>query len=100
MVPQGVLARQFLSGERDLHPPDTVVTQMTRDDHKKSVGVVKVCVATTGEVSSANILRSTGYDGYDERLVSGVRHWRYRPVMIDGIAVAACGTVTFLYEIH
>jgi TonB family protein len=100
MVPQAVLARQFLSGERDLHPPDTVVTQMTRDDHRKSVGVLKVCVATTGEVSSASMLRSTGYDGYDARLVAGVRQWRYRPVMVDGVAVAACGTVTFLYEIH
>lgn len=88
------------SGEREIHPPDNVVTQMIRDDHKHVLGTLKVCISQTGSVESATIAGSTKYDGYDARLVEKVRQWHYHPYEVDGHAVRACSMVTFDYTIH
>nr|HEX4314197.1 energy transducer TonB [Kofleriaceae bacterium] len=100
IVPPNLLQAAWLSGERDIHPPDPVVTQMTRDGVSKATGIYKICLDERGAVTTIKQLRSTGYDVYDRRLESGMSQWRYRPVQLDGHAIAACGTVTFIYEIH
>lgn len=73
---------------------------MTRDGTSKVTGIYKICIGESGAVTSIKQLHSTGYEGYDRRLESGMSAWRYRPLLIDNKAVAACGSVTFIYEIH
>ena len=94
-----VMSSIRISGDTQVHPPDTTKTMMMRDGTSRTVGVLKVCVDTAGQVSSAGMAASTKYPDYDARLVSAVRDWRYRPYQVDGQPVAVCGMVTFIYSI-
>ncbi|MGE3547315.1 MAG: TonB family protein, partial [Kofleriaceae bacterium] len=96
-VGPSVMDAQWLSGERKIYPSDAVKTQMLRDDRRKSVGLLKVCVDQTGVVSSAGVAKSIGYPAYDDRLVAGALRWRFRPMMVNGRAAPFCGMVTFVY---
>ncbi len=88
-----------ISGDTQLHPSDPDKTMMMRDGTTRTIGVLKVCVDTSGTVSSIHIVSSTRYSQYDARLVSGVRDWRYRPYLVDGRPTPFCGMVTFVYAI-
>jgi TonB family protein len=100
VVPPTVLQGLRISGETQVHPSTGTQTQMLRDGATGTRGVVKLCLSTNGAVTSANILLSTKYAGYDETILSAVRHWRYRPYTVNGTPIPACSTVTFVYSIR
>ena len=87
-------------GDTQLHPDSATVDRMVREGTSSVRGVVKLCIATDGRVASATMLAPTKYPAYDATLVSGVQAWRYRPYLLDGVAVPACSTVTFIYTIR
>ncbi len=97
VVPQVALEAQRISGEKDIQPPNDVATQMARSG-KGTVGVVKMCLTEGGTVSSLSMLKSTNYPGYDNKIKSKMREWRYRPFQVNGKAVPVCTSVTFIYR--
>lgn len=99
ILPPNVMSSIRLSGDTQVHPPDSTKTMMMRDGKDRTVGTLKVCVDAGGGVSSASMASSTKYAEYDARLVAAVRDWRYRPYLVDGHPVAVCGMVTFIYAI-
>ncbi len=98
-VPEASLGSR-VSGDAQIHPPDIVTTMMQRDGKSQTRGTFKMCLDTGGNVASISALRSTGYGAYDERLVAGMRTWRYAPYKLDGKAVAVCTVVTFVYAVR
>lgn len=99
LVGPNVLTMNWLTGSRDIHPSDNTKTEMLRAGHAKTMGIVKVCVSETGQVSKASMLQSTKYPAYDAQLLAGVRDWTYRPFAPKGRNVRVCGVVTFVYVI-
>ena len=97
VVPEAMLKGYLIAGETQIQAPDAVRIKIARTPTRRVVGVVKLCIDTAGAVTSSSLLKSTGYPGYDRRLVSGVRRWRYKPYRISGKAVSACTSVRFLY---
>ena len=60
-----------------------------RLDHEGTV-LLAVTIGADGNVSDASVLKSSGYDGLDAAAVAWVKeHWRYKPAMHNGNAVAA-----------
>jgi protein TonB len=60
-----------------------------RLDHE-GVVLLTVMIDAEGNVSDANVLKSSGYDSLDAAAVSWVKeHWRYKPATHNGNAVAA-----------
>ena len=100
IVPPSLLGALRIAGETQIHPPDPVKIQMQRDGRDRTLGVVKVCIDTTGRVASVSLASSTKYPAYDEALLRSARTWRYRPHAVNGVPVAACGMVTFVYAIR
>jgi TonB family protein len=100
IVPPALMTSIRISGDTQIHPSDTDKTMMMRDGTSRTVGVLKVCVATGGQVSSVSIVNSTKYSQYDARLVAGVRDWRYRPYLVENRPTPFCGMVTFVYAIN
>ncbi len=98
-VPPNVLTMMRTSGTTQVHPPDVVKNQMLRDGKDRSVAVLKICVSETGDVTSVNVLNSTRYPAFDERLIGAVHNWTYKPYAAKGRNVKVCGTVTFIYSI-
>jgi TonB family protein len=98
-VAPGVLEAQRISGNPRIMPPDSVRMTMARADVHQLVGVVRMCIDRQGRVASLHLVRSTGHPAYDDRLLSGMRGWTYRPFQLTtGEAVAACTAVTFHYR--
>jgi TonB family protein len=95
-----VLDGMRISGETQIHPSSATRNMMMRADTMSTFGVIVLCIATDGSVASATLSRSTTYTEYDQSLLSGVRTWRYRPYMMNGAPVPACGTVRFDYRMH
>ena len=83
-----------------IEPPETVQTQMMRDEKTKASAVVKVCIDTNGSVTAASMAKSSGYPVYDQKLTEGVHSWRYKPYMLNGKATPACSAVVFAFRIQ
>ncbi len=96
IVQQTAIEGGRVSGEKDIHPPSSVATAISRSG-KKAVGVVKMCLNASGNVKSLNMLRSTGHAAYDAKLKSKMRLWKYSPYRVNGKAVPVCTSVTFVY---
>ena len=50
-----------------------------------------------GVVDMVLPLVSTGYATYDQRLLAGIRAWRYSPFIVDGQPIPVCTSVSFVY---
>jgi TonB family protein len=97
IVSPTVLTGLRIAGDAQIHPPDNVKTQMQREGKEKLTAVYKICVDADGSIFSVKALRPTGFPAYDQRLVSGMQTWRYRPFEVNGKPVRVCSTVTFIY---
>lgn len=90
-----------IEGNPRIEPPESVRQAMVRLAQNKVDGSVKMCLDRAGNVRSLRLLRSTGHGEYDQRLLSGMRTWRYRPYRLDsGAAVPVCTVVTFIYRVQ
>ncbi|HTR51803.1 MAG TPA: hypothetical protein VMJ10_13900 [Kofleriaceae bacterium] len=99
IVPPSVLETSRTSGDPQIVPDDVTKTEIQRSGKDRLVGTFKVCIDTSGTVSSVAQLKSTGFAAYDSRIASTIREtWRYRPLLIDGSPAAVCTAVTFVYS--
>ena len=96
-VLQKLLEGQRIAGNEQIHPPETVRHQMMRDGRDRLHGIIKMCLDETGQVSSLNVIRSTGYSEYDSELTTQMRLWRYEPYRAGGKPVPVCTSVDFIY---
>jgi TonB family protein len=85
------------SGNDQIPAPTAVRTAMLRAKQSKAVGTIKLCLNGRGKVDRVEVLKSTGYDEYDDVLVDEMRDWRYEPYTVDGEGVPACTVVTIVY---
>ncbi|HEX8114780.1 MAG TPA: TonB family protein, partial [Kofleriaceae bacterium] len=90
---------EWRSDKINVRPSRETKELMIRANVLSVTGVVRLCIGVAGEVTEAEITKSTGYDRYDQRLVHAVRSWTYRPHRVHDRAVPACGQVVFHYEI-
>lgn len=95
-LPPQQVEQMRISGEKEIQPPNDVNVAIRRAG-QKVIGVTQMCLSAQGTVSTVKMLKSTGFPGYDNKIKSKMREWRYRPFMVNGKAVPICSTVTFIY---
>jgi TonB family protein len=59
---------------------------------------VHYCIDEAGRVTYAALIRSTGLERYDQKIVGGVRSWRFRPYLDEGNPVAVCSSIHFSFR--
>jgi protein TonB len=91
--------RALIASNGQIEPSELVQSQMMRDEKKKAGAFVKVCIGTAGEVTSASIVKSSGYPDYDAELVAGVRGWHFHAYTEGGRATPACSAVVFSFTL-
>jgi len=87
-----------LKGNKQVMPDSYEQRAMQSAHEDRVIAAIKLCVDTTGAVSQVRILRSSGYPGYDQKIASEVNAWGFRPIEIDGKAVAVCTALSFIYS--
>ena len=104
--PERIVLSHLIEGSRiegnpRIAPPESVRQAMARLGQERVDGRVHMCLDRAGNVRSLRILRSTGHAEYDQRLLAGMRTWRYHPYRLDsGAAVPVCTVVTFIYRVQ
>lgn len=98
IVPANVIAGSRISGNARILPSDAVKIRIANAGDSQIVGAVLMCLSTSGAVASVKLVRSTGYNAYDQKLLRTMRSWRYRPYRVNSTAVPVCSSITFIYR--
>lgn len=94
VVPDAELDARRVAGNRNILPDSRTQTRIQRDGRDMITAVIRMCLSPTGSVDRLDVVRSSGYRDYDQRIVSEMRKWRYQL----NEAVPVCTTVTFNYR--
>jgi hypothetical protein len=87
------------AGDKNIVPDDVTKTEISRSGKDRIIGSFKLCLTVGGEIQSVNMLKSTGFGSYDQKILSTIRgSWRYKPYNVNGKAVPVCTAVTFIYS--
>jgi protein TonB len=82
--------RGLLTSSAQIPLPDTVTSQMARDSKKTATAMVKVCIGMGGDVTTAALIKTSGYTMFDDQAVATIRGWKYKAYVVDGHAAPAC----------
>ena len=97
--PAGAATDQHrISGDPHIYPDAATVNEMRRVGLIALRASVEVCIATTGEVTSVSISRSSGYPAYDTKLAHEIARWRYSP-RAGNQADPECRVISFKYRL-
>ncbi len=99
---QGSIAK-FLKGKRIRGTATIVPNDMTKLAIREAgafriIGTFRLCVDSSGRVESVLPTRSTGFADYDRKIIAGMMQWAYSPYTVNGVGVAVCTAVTFIYS--
>ncbi|MCB9571338.1 MAG: hypothetical protein H6709_04545 [Kofleriaceae bacterium] len=71
----------------------TIRAVVRNNETVPSVVAAKMCIDTTGRVTSVDVMKVTG--DIATKLAAALRGWRYAPYKQGGIATPACFATTF-----
>jgi TonB family protein len=70
-------------------------------DHVANIIVgVSVCLSEAGVPTTVELVKPSGYEDADDKIVTEVRAWRFQPTIVDGRAVPVCTRLIFNYQIQ
>jgi hypothetical protein len=86
------------AGEPAIQPDADTAKAMVASGRGRVITSWKVCVDPRGAVDEVSAIHSSGFMTYDAALASGIRGWRFQPVVVGGAAVRACTSFTFAWS--
>jgi TonB family protein len=98
-VPIQAVQKQMVAGEREIHLPTDVLKDMAHQGISRAIIMVKLCLSAEGTPTVVEIVKGSGYQAADDKVVAKIRDWRFKPYMIDGKPVGVCTAVMFNYNI-
>lgn len=98
LVAPSVLDARRVKGEFMISPDPWSRAEMSERGMSRVTYAAKVCISTTGKVGSIRTLESTGIPRYDLTIIREMSRWEYTPYIVDGRPVAACSSVTIIYN--
>jgi TonB family protein len=88
-----------VSGERQPALPPAAKLAAKRDDVDRLAFEVRYCVSPQGSPTSVALSKSSGYGDANEKVLSAVRAWRFRPYIHEGAPTPVCSTARFDYAV-
>lgn len=87
-----------IKGERMVTPADNEKNLIAKRGIHRIVTSWRLCLDEHGQPESILPYRSSGFAGYDRRIIATMQAWRYRPFQVDGQPVPVCIGITFIYS--
>lgn len=100
IVPPSVARGLRISGNEQIHPPESVRVEMLHQGKESVQATVQVCVGPRGTVDQLRMMKSTGFQAYDDTLLREMRAWRYRPYLVDGQPATMCSVAVVIYRMR
>lgn len=91
------LESNLIVGTKKIKPDAHTRARIQRNGERSIKVTVDLCIAKSGVVTSAHIVRSSNYPDYDDKIVREVQKWRFRPISIAGEFSPACTNIPFAY---
>lgn len=86
-------------GSKVIVPDDATKAKIIETDSKRVIGSFKLCVDDKGAPDDIKVLKPTGYDAYDQKIMREMAKWAYKPYVVAGSAVRVCTAITFIYVV-
>jgi hypothetical protein len=97
-IPPQELEAHRIRGAKNIVPDDVDKNAIAASGNERVIASFKLCVDEGGNVVQVALLKSSGFPGYDRKILSEMAGWQYSPVEIDGKPVRVCSAVTFIYS--
>src|SRR5262249_4694994 len=98
VVPPTALEPLRLTGDKRILPDEVTKTEIERSDKDKVVASFKLCIDTSGQVTTVIQLKTSGFASYDNKLAAGMRAWTFKPFLLNGRPTPVCTAETFIYS--
>ncbi len=98
MVAAVLVEGRRISGDKLIIPDDETRTAIQRNGVAKTSAAFKLCIDTVGLPASVELMSSSCFPRYDERLRSRIKTWRYSPYSVDGVPKAVCTRIIYIYS--
>jgi hypothetical protein len=89
-----------IRGTQMIVPDDATKAKIAETEAKRVIGSFKLCLDTKGAPTGIKVLKPTGYDAYDRKLMGEMAKWAYKPYIVAGSAVPVCTMVSFIYKMY
>ncbi len=86
------------AGNDQIHPPERVRVDMMHQGKQRLMPTVQICVDERGAVDKLRILKSSGFQAYDDKILGEMRNWKYRPYLVNGVPSPMCTVTVFQYS--
>ena len=96
LPPQTLEALRLGARER-MEPDEATKVELAKPGSRPLVGVFKLCVSATGTITSVSILKSSGFEAYDQKITRAMATWAYTPFEVNGKPVPVCTAITVRY---
>lgn len=97
-VPPTLLEANRISGNKNIVPDAVTQTAIAQSGKSKLVASYKLCLDARGAIAAVSVLKSSGFQAYDAKIVREMRLWTYKPYVVNGKPVPVCTAVTFIYS--
>ena len=84
-------------GSQLIVPDDATKAKIAQTDARRAIGSFKLCLDTKGAPTHVTVIKPSGYDAYDQKIMREMATWAYKPYVVAGSAVPVCTAVTFIY---
>jgi protein TonB len=74
--------------------PNPIITRSELPAGVEGSVIVQITIDERGNITSTKLVQKLGY-GIDERVLSAVQQWRFKPATRDGVAIASQQTCVF-----
>jgi hypothetical protein len=98
-IPIAELEPLRTAGDKDPSLPAGAKMIARRDGVKRITVAVKLCVSDKGVPTSVNFVKSSDYGDANEKILSDIRKWRFRPYKLNGAPTPVCTAVLLHYQI-
>ncbi|HTR54438.1 MAG TPA: hypothetical protein VMJ10_27285 [Kofleriaceae bacterium] len=97
VVSPRLLEPRRVAGDKAVTPDPDVITAAANTGATLR-GSFKYCLDESGHVMQVTTIQSTQAVNYDAKIARAMKEWAFRPVIVDGKAVAVCSAAVFLFS--
>jgi hypothetical protein len=98
-IPGAELETLRIAGDKNPSLPAGAKMIARRDKVGTITFAVKLCLSADGVPTSVNYVKSSDYADANEKVLSDIRKWRFRPYIYNGAAVPVCSATLLQYQI-
>jgi len=83
-----------------LRNPPPVYPAESQEAHEQGIVLVRVEVGVSGNVEAVSLQQSSGHFRLDRAALEAVRHWKFHPATLAGVAIEADVAVPVHFELN